>query len=235
VQGLAFACELLGDACRSLGVSETELATAQESLALRRRLAIADASSTNAQLRVALSHMRIGYALQAEGVISPAREQFQTAATMLEKLDNEKRLSNAKQTQMLMRELQSRLLQCEVIELAARQDLSEVDKLPASARATTLTTLAIMLVQQGRHADAVAAADRMLQAGEPAGNQLYDAGRIYAMCVPVTDEAEVKGRYAVRATELLRQATQRGIAQSGRLRLDPALEPVRDRPDFPKS
>ena len=232
-QGLALACERLADGCRPLGDSGAELAAARESLALRRRIAEADEKNSNAQFRIVLSHLRMGYAALGEGVIPLAREHLQNAADLLQTLETEKRVPNPKQAAMIARDVQGRLQLCQMVERAAA-DPSQVSKYPTNTVPSVLTALAVVLARQGRHADAADAADRLAAIDESNGTQLFDAARTFALCVPVVDEPGIRERYAARATDLLRRAVDKGIKQTNRLQLDPALDAVRGRPDFPK-
>jgi serine/threonine protein kinase/tetratricopeptide (TPR) repeat protein len=95
-------------------------------------------------------------------------------------------------------------------------------------------------------AKAVAVAEQLLEAGKPRGDDYFNAACIRAQAARGTDEArELHGR---RAVELLRQAlaafkntrftlpdgtTEVGFkTRLGRLRQDPALDPLRQRQDF---
>jgi tetratricopeptide (TPR) repeat protein len=93
----------------------------------------------------------------------------------------------------------------------------------------------------GRHAEAAAAADELARAAVRPAEDLYQAGRHLARCVPLAEndrqlpEARRKEQareYAGRALAALRQAVDKGWKDAARLRQDPDLNPLHSRDDF---
>src|SRR5262249_47706903 len=115
----------------------------------------------------------------------------------------------------------------------ATEDLAEASKY-AAIRPEILTTVAVVFARRGSHAQCAAPPDELATRAAGGSKQMFCAAGSLSMCVAIVDEAPIKDRYAARATDLLRRAAEKGIKQASRLQLDPALESVRDRVDFPK-
>jgi serine/threonine-protein kinase len=114
--------------------------------------------------------------------------------------------------------------------LAKLQSDSEARRFLMDARAGRAQALAAA----GHPTEAAAAAYELLR-GDPAGGETaYRAAAVYAGCAAAAADGPERERYAARAVELLRQAVANGYKDSGHMKNDPDLEPLRSRPDFQK-
>ena len=106
---------------------------------------------------------------------------------------------------------------------------------------------AAALAYQGEHQRAVAEAAAATGKGAPAGNLLYDAARVYAVCsraagkdaaLPQARRDELSEQYAARSVEMLGKAAAAGFFEApervDKLKKDEAFVPLRSRGDFGK-
>jgi hypothetical protein len=95
----------------------------------------------------------------------------------------------------------------------------------------------------GEHAEAAATAGELSRLGWSPADNACAAACMLSLCVPVAKKdarlpearrQELARSYGDRAVEMLRQAVAKGYKDAARLGKDPALEPLRSRPDFQK-
>jgi tetratricopeptide (TPR) repeat protein/tRNA A-37 threonylcarbamoyl transferase component Bud32 len=97
------------------------------------------------------------------------------------------------------------------------------------------------LLQLGRHAEAAAVADDLARAAVRPAEDVFEAARTLARCVPLAEkdaklpgvkQQELAKAYADRALALMRQAVAKGYKDVDRLKKDTDLDPLRKRDDF---
>jgi serine/threonine-protein kinase len=97
------------------------------------------------------------------------------------------------------------------------------------------------LLALGRHAEAAAAAEQLLQAAVNPMADAYDAGCYLARCVPLAQkdgqlpparQQELVKSYGDRALAALRQAVRHGYRDAAHMKRDADLDPLRERADF---
>ena len=86
------------------------------------------------------------------------------------------------------------------------------------------------LARAGRAAEAVAEANKLRDLPTWDAHDLYNLACVYAVAAGL--EADKKSEYAHSAMELLRRAVRNGWKDAGHARLNPDLNPLRDRDDF---
>jgi serine/threonine protein kinase len=92
---------------------------------------------------------------------------------------------------------------------------------------------ACTLAHLGKHVKATTEAEELAGKKQASGNLLYNAACVYGLsAAAVKDDIPLRERYAARAVELLRQATQKGYRDLDHMKRDSDLDALRARRDF---
>lgn len=91
------------------------------------------------------------------------------------------------------------------------------------------------LARSGEHARATAEAELLAEPANALKEVVYDAACIYSLSsAGVSSNAQLAERYAARAVELLRRASQKGFRDVKHIEKDSDLDSLRQREDFKK-
>jgi serine/threonine protein kinase/tetratricopeptide (TPR) repeat protein len=220
---LAYSHSKIGDVLLKMGDDAGALASFHDGLAIRQKLAAADPSNALVQRYLLESNLRIG-------TVAQQRDDFATAIGWYQKaLDVGGRFPRPESFAADVRSLEARIRVCRGAELVLKdpvavQNVSEVD------RPGVLNAVIGAHVRRRAPEKAVAFADRLATSAKNS-DQLYDAARGYALCVPLADRP-AKDNYAARAVALLKQVVARGYKDVNHMKTDADLAALRERDDF---
>jgi tetratricopeptide (TPR) repeat protein len=93
---------------------------------------------------------------------------------------------------------------------------------------------AASLASSGKHAEATAEVERLVEAGELSASVLYGLACVVSVAAKAAPPGEVRERYAARALELLQRAVDGGFADVRRIETSPELAAVRQCEGFRK-
>jgi serine/threonine-protein kinase len=254
-QRLAQSHHNLGLLLWATGRRQEAEASYRAALDLQMRLAAEHPAVPAYRQDLAGSHTNLGFLLQDTGRPKEAEASFRAALDLHERLANEHPAVPGYRNSLAGTMVNLALI------LRERRDLGGARRLLEGAREhhraalradpnnrtyrlfyrNNRRALADTLVQLGDPAAAAEAAAQLAQAAvDPAGD-VYDAACLLARCVPLAEKdaglpeakrQELARSYADRALDALRRAVKSGYKDAARMKKDPALDPLRQRPDF---
>jgi eukaryotic-like serine/threonine-protein kinase len=237
---LLVAYNKLGGASLGLGDVPGGRDAYRSALDVARQLADTDPTNVQAQADLVLSLFRVGQVHQQEAEYRQAAGCYGRAREVLRRLEEQGKLRGQPRFAQQQKDLEQRIAFCR-----AAEDLDFALRQPAGMVPALLDLRLRALARRGRHADAVATADKLhdLPPGGPL--QLYNAACGYALCVGAVapgkpteqlsaDEKAARERYAARAVAVLREAVAKGYKDVAHLKKDTDLDPLRGRDDFKK-
>jgi tetratricopeptide (TPR) repeat protein len=117
--------------------------------------------------------------------------------------------------------------------------LPDWDQAVALAEEPARTDLRLLracsLARLGKHDQATAAVEELAGREQASGDLLYNVACVYALSVGFAErEPRLRERYATRAVEVLRRATEKGFRNVALIQQDPDLAAIRGRGDFQK-
>jgi hypothetical protein len=194
---------------------------------LFRRLADADKASALAQSDLLRSYTKLGR-------VSEQSYDFKEAAAWYgQALDIPKRSAKPEFFQKDLAFAEYRLGVCRAAEQAVANPATAL-QLPDNLRGGVLATAISALARKDKQPAKIAAAADLLAANARGATDLYNAACGYALCVPLTDEPEMKEAYATGAVQLLRRTIAQGYKNAIQLKKDADLDALRPRADFKK-
>jgi tetratricopeptide (TPR) repeat protein len=229
---LSVSFDNIGDVLLQQGEVEKALEQYREGLKIAQRLAAADPRNFEAQTDLVGSHAKIGLAEKQALRHAEAIASFEKALAALRPWQQAGKLkgtSFAVWPGLFEKELGV----CQLA-LKALGNLDTLVKLPAEQALPLLELRAQLLAQQGKHAEAAAAADKLAGLANR-GDQHFLAARAFAWCS--RDKAN-EDRHARRVLACLSRAQGAGFFKDSknieRLRSDAAFKPLLSRADFKK-